>query len=192
MLAATLGIVPQALRFRVAKGGKPELDPALGHPDLQFNLSHTRGMVSCAMGSGHALGVDVETCEAERPLAEMAERFFAPPEVALVRAARPDGLASVFYRLWTLKEAYIKATGRGLAEPLDRFAFSLDPVSIGFLAGDDAPQDWQFAEFEPGLRHRLALAVRRPAAEPMQLDAGAAVLRDCLELADRHRWGPAG
>ena len=172
-------------RFRTAHGGKPEIDPALGQPDLRFSLSHTRGMVACAVGRSHDLGVDVEACDPSYPALEVAQRFFAPAEVALLGRLPPAQRNATFYRIWTLKEAYLKATGQGIVGPLDGFAFSLDPVSIEFaLPGSDQPAAWQFAELWTGPRYRLALAVRHPAAEPVRLDPAPASLADCLAHAD--------
>jgi len=176
MLSRHAPLAPAAWRFRAAPGGKPEIDPALGQPDLTFSLSHTRGMVACAVGRGHDLGVDVEDCDRTLPAVDIARRFFAPAEADLIASLPADEGAALFYRLWTLKEAYTKAIGLGLAAPLGGFAFRVDraPISIAFLApGTDNADDWQFAEFRPSPRHRLALAVRRGRVDPPAVDGRA-------------------
>jgi 4'-phosphopantetheinyl transferase len=165
-------IPPASWRFATPAGGKPAIHGPPGQQGLHFSLSHARGMVACAAGYGHDLGVDVEAIgAAARPL-ELARRFFAPEEAALIASLPPGPREVAFCRIWTLKEAYLKATGTGILAPLDGFAFSLDPVAIRFpAASDDRPDSWQFAEWAVGLAHRLALAVRRPAASPIMLDA---------------------
>jgi 4'-phosphopantetheinyl transferase len=174
MLSEQAEIAPEDWRFVVAKQGKPEIDPSFGRPDLRFSLSHTRGMVACAVGLGHDLGVDVEAERQTLPVLEMAHRHFSPAEAKLVASAPPAERNHVFYRLWTLKEAYVKATGEGIAAALDSFSFSLSPLSISFEQGKrDRPDAWQFAEIEPGPRQYLALAVRRPGADPIRLDHAA-------------------
>jgi 4'-phosphopantetheinyl transferase len=180
LLRATLsrmaGIGAADLRFRTAKSGKPALDPAQALPDLHFSLSHTRGLAACAVGRPHALGIDAEAWRAPAPI-ELAARYFAPAEARLVAEQAPAERPSTFYRLWTLKEAYLKATGHGLAAPLDSFALSLDPVAIA-VATPDSAAPWHFAEFRPGPAHSLALAVQSP--RPIPVDAAAVSLRDCL------------
>jgi 4'-phosphopantetheinyl transferase len=175
MLSKEVGIAPSDWRFQVASGGKPQIDPSLGYPDLRFSLSHTRGMAACAVGRTYALGVDVEALNpALRPL-EMAQRFFAAVEAELIGSLPAKQQLALFYRIWTLKEAYLKATGQGLNVPLDGFAFSFDPISISFPGiGSDQPDAWQFAEIQPGPEHTLAVAVRRDAAETIQVDPAAA------------------
>jgi 4'-phosphopantetheinyl transferase len=174
MLSRQAPVAPAAWRFRASPGGKPVIDPSLGQPDLTFSLSHARGMVACAVGHGCDLGVDVEDCERTLPFEGIARRFFAPAEADLIASLPPAEGGALFYRLWTLKEAYTKAIGLGIAAALAGFAFHLDrtPISITFAdpVADD-PGAWQFAEFRPGPRHRLALAVRHPRDEPLLLDA---------------------
>jgi 4'-phosphopantetheinyl transferase len=181
MLSRQAPVAPADWRFVAAAGGKPMLDPSLGQPHLTFSLSHTRGMVACAVGAECDLGVDAEHCERALPVVELAQRFFAPAEAGLIASLPPAQRDAIFYRLWTLKEAYTKAIGLGIAAPFGAFAFRLEPppVSIALLAGDAGEPDcWQFAEWQPAPRHRLALAVRCPAAIPHPLDAAAAAPND--------------
>ena len=174
MLSKEAGIAPGDWKFRAGPGGKPQIDSSAGHPDLRFSLSHTRGMVSVAVGRFHDLGVDVESWREAVPVLEIARRFFAPAEAELIAGLPLSEQNQAFYRLWTLKEAFVKATGQGIAAPIDGFAFSLDPVEIRFLPPERGhPDEWQFAEVRPGPGHRLALAVRRAASDPARLDLGA-------------------
>lgn len=185
LLGEALGLPPGAVRFQSTDGGKPQIDPSQNAPDLRFSLSHTRGMVACAFGRRDDLGIDVEFMAPGVPVITLARRFFCPCEAQLVAAAAEERQPAVFYRLWTLKEAFVKGTGQGLATPLDSFFFSLDPVSIGSAPEQsiwqaDALEAWSFAEFEPSPQHRLALASHRPAVAPRALDARA-VLFDELQ-----------
>ena len=181
MLSAQAEIAPHDWKFVASALGKPEIDPVLGRPDLRFSLSHTRGMVACAVGLEHDLGVDVEAGRDTLPVIEMAQRHFAPAEAGLIAEVPPAERNALFYRIWTLKEAYVKATGEGITARLDRFCFSLAPLAISFEpAARDQTDGWQFAEVQPRPQQYLALAVRRPASDPMQLDQAAVSADDCM------------
>jgi 4'-phosphopantetheinyl transferase len=157
-------------RFIVEKQGKPRIDPGDGVPELRFNLSHTRGFVACAICIGSEIGIDVETFATERANLDIAARHFSPSEVAILRSTTLDRQPVVFFRFWTLKEAFIKATGQGLSRALDSFSFSLDPVSITLPGGEaNEAVQWQFVEVRPTARHFLALAIHRPPCAPGSL-----------------------
>jgi len=144
------------------------VDAQAGAPPLQFNVSHTAGLVALAVARGPRVGLDVESVA--RPVLEaVPERHFAPDEVRALRALPAAHQPRVFFDYWTLKEAYIKARGMGLALPLDGFAFTLHdgaPPTIRFADGfDDLDGRWQFRQAWPTPTHRLALAVESPSAE---------------------------
>jgi 4'-phosphopantetheinyl transferase len=129
-------------------------------------------MAVCVIGWQHALGVDVEQVRGVESGMEIARRYFAPAESAWLARLDPSMRSPAFTRLWALKEAYVKGTGRGLEQPLDGFAFALDTAEIRFHAPatDDAAA-WRFFECCPEERYRIALAVRCPAAQCIDLDA---------------------
>jgi 4'-phosphopantetheinyl transferase len=150
-------------RFRANAHGRPSLD----HPEpaAHFNLSHTRGMVTLSLGRDPMVGVDVERLDRKvRPL-EVADRFFSPEEVASLRALPEARHRDRFLALWTLKEAYIKARGMGLALPLRAFTFSPDeaPPTVSFApALDDDATRWRFARADLDTGHRVAVAAKVP------------------------------
>jgi 4'-phosphopantetheinyl transferase len=165
MLSRYAQVAPGDWRFIANVHGRPEiLDRPSAVPDLRFNLSHTEGLIGCAVTIGREVGLDLE--HARRRLThDVAGRFFAPREVADLRALPVAEQPRVFFDYWTLKEAYIKARGFGLALPLGDFAFRLAPpapVEIAFEPTlDDDPATWQFTQAWPTPHHRMALAVRR-------------------------------
>jgi 4'-phosphopantetheinyl transferase len=174
MLSRYAAVAPADWRFIENVHGRPEIsDRSEGTPDLRFNISHTDGLIACAVTIGREVGVDVE--HIGRHLThDVAGRFFAPDEVTDLRRLPVEDQARVFFDYWTLKEAYIKARGFGLALPLGDFAFKLsppDPPAITFLpALDDDPSTWQFMQDWPTPEHRLGLAVRRDGADlPIRL-----------------------
>lgn len=158
-------LAPRQWRFEMNGHGRPEISnlPA-GAPVLRFNISHTNGLVAVAVAGDREVGVDVEWVN--RGLThDVAGRFFAPREVADLRALPAGDQPRVFFDYWTLKEAYIKARGLGLALPLQHFAFALTPPSPPSITFDEAlpddPGSWQFAQAWPTAEHRLGLAIRR-------------------------------
>jgi 4'-phosphopantetheinyl transferase len=169
-LASVGGLPPSDWRFIAGKHGKPGIDPTLAHPGLQFNLSHTRGFVGCAVSFGDMIGIDVEALSRKIADLDVAERFFSPAEVAILRGTVQDQQSDTFLRFWTLKEAFIKATGEGLSRALESFSFVFDPISIRFDPedGGEAAQ-WKFIQQRPTPRHLLALAIRHSPSRRLKL-----------------------
>jgi len=148
--------------FAMNQHGRPDVAEPAACRDLKFNLSHTNGLVCCAVTRANAIGVDVEdTDRTVDPLA-LAPSVFAPAEIDDVAAATGEGRYRRFFSYWTLKEAYIKARGMGLALPLDGFWFDLRGASPRIHFTEQCPdrsERWHFYQWTPTLRHRLALAV---------------------------------
>jgi 4'-phosphopantetheinyl transferase len=156
-------LLPKSWRFIYNDHGKPRLDPGLGAIPLCFSLSHTKGISVVGVTRGREIGVDVE--QAGRPVkaAELSRRFFSPEENAALEKLPPGRLQEQFPLYWTLKEAYIKALGRGLSHPLDSFSFRLTgkrPHRIDFSEEQtQAPDAWRFALIAPRPRSVVALCV---------------------------------
>ena len=166
MLSRYADVAPRDWPIAIDERGRPLLQSRpRGAPDLRFNLSHTPGLIACAMTIGREVGVDVEHIGREVLHPGIPERFFSAREVADLRALPPDQQSVVFFDYWTLKEAYIKARGLGLALPLGQFSFARHddrPPTISFAAElPDDPATWQFAQYWPTADHRMAVAVRR-------------------------------
>ncbi|MBU8536768.1 4'-phosphopantetheinyl transferase family protein [Falsiroseomonas tokyonensis] len=159
MLAEAGGLPAEDWTFDIGRHGKPEVAAAHGLPWLRFNLSHTRSLVACAVTAVDDLGLDVEDLARREAGPGLAERYFAPAEAALLSAMPPADRHAGFLRIWTLKEAYVKATGEGIGAGLDSFGFTLDPPRLAFAPGGVA--GWRFLQWQPTPRHILALALRR-------------------------------
>lgn len=159
-----LGISHQALRFQSDRFGRPSLDnPEALACGLDFNLSHTAGLVALAAACHTAVGVDVENASRQQPAMELASRFFSPDEVASLRTFGGDALNVEFYRHWTLKEAYLKAYGVGLSAPLDQFGFRLTAQRAEFYltpAAEHRADEWYFAQWRASADHLLAVCAR--------------------------------
>ncbi|EKK00561.1 4'-phosphopantetheinyl transferase [Rhodopirellula baltica SH28] len=124
-LIADTNTAPHQIQFRNLDHGKPivETPEQLRRP---FNIAHTKGLVICGIGAEAAdewLGVDIEGLDRKTDPG-LAQRYFAPEEIEqLDRVKNDDAKQALFLKIWTLKEAFIKAIGTGLNTPLDQFAF---------------------------------------------------------------------
>ena len=107
------------LSISIAEGGKPYL---INEPNVHFSLSHSAGWAVCAL-SDHPVGVDIERCEPGRR--DVAARFFHKDEVRYLISLLPSMRDDAFYKLWTLKESFVKSTGRGLDLPLRSFRIDI-------------------------------------------------------------------
>ncbi|PIE61844.1 MAG: phosphopantetheinyl transferase [Desulfobacterales bacterium] len=164
LLSEYTGSLAKAIQFKTNQHGKPfrVKESACGGPDIQFNLSHCKGAVLCGLCLGKDIGVDLENTDRWVNPA-MAARFFSSTETArIMNGASEDDRATAFLDTWTLKEAYIKAKGKGLSIPLDSFSFDrLYPtVEISFKNGADRPGDWQFFRWQPEPGKIASVAIR--------------------------------
>ncbi|WP_203076426.1 4'-phosphopantetheinyl transferase family protein [Falsiroseomonas ponticola] len=163
MLAEAGGLAPDTWRFVEGPAGKPEVAPKHGMPWLRFNISHTRNLVACAVARDDDVGLDVEDLTRREAGEGIAERFFAPSEAAMIAALPRAERHEAFLRIWTLKEAFVKATGEGIAMGLENFGFTLgEPPALAFAPASTGPVPaWRFLQFKPTATNILAVALRR-------------------------------
>lgn len=163
MLSRYTRIRPADLRFSKNQYGRPEIMADGNLPPVRFNLSHTDGLVVCAVVRKDDIGVDVEDMNRKGATVKIANRFFSPREVRDLNKLPEPGRRARFFDYWTLKEAYIKARGMGLSIPLDQFSFHVsenDRILVSFDPRlNDSPAQWRFWTFRPTDRHKSALAV---------------------------------
>jgi 4'-phosphopantetheinyl transferase len=152
-------VQPGQWQFQSSAEGRPSLAPPFDRTGLHFNIAHTEAVVAMAVCRHAGVGVDVE--KIDRASLAVAERYFSAAEAAELRALPSDAQPRRFMRLWTLKEAYLKAIGTGLAGGLGRMSFLFETAeSFRFERADDADAArWQFHQLEIGAEHVLALAV---------------------------------
>jgi 4'-phosphopantetheinyl transferase len=169
VLSAYAPILPKDWEFVRNKHGRPEIAGPKDAPRLRFNLSNTRGLIVCLVAKDRELGVDVEDIQRHGETVAIADRFFSPTEAAELTRQPVHRQRDRFFDYWTLKEAYIKARGMGLAIPLDHFSYHLenpDAIRISFQKElPDNPSRWQFSLMTLGGRHRIATAIERRPGE---------------------------
>lgn len=157
-------IAPQDWVFAANAYGKPSVaNTAALAQSLSFNVSHTQDLVLVGVTDGAALGVDVESTQRGAAL-NVAQAFFAPPEVADLAQLPAHLQSDRFFQYWTLKESYIKARGLGLSIGLDQFGFDLSqPGSVRLWVDprqSDTPKHWRFWQLRPSPQHWVAVCAR--------------------------------
>lgn len=164
-------LAPAEWRFVMNSHGKPAIANPIELP-LQFNLSHTLNRVGLAVTLGREIGVDVEKIKTVEQVRGLALRCFTEEENRYLFDGDKETVLWRFFKLWTLKEAYIKACGRGLSISLQALSFSpiADPLRLSFHEGHiDEPERWSFRVWQPSPDHLLSLAVQQPATEPLDV-----------------------
>lgn len=164
VLAASTGQSPERFDFIENRYGKPSLGTDVTGIPLHFNISHTSGITACALTLDREIGIDIEKRD-RRIEFDLADRYFAPAEAAHLRSCPPEERRSLFLDYWTLKEAYIKAVGKGLSIELGSFGFDLGPrINIYFTgpASNAAGTRWTFFQFSPVAGYKAAIAIPAP------------------------------
>lgn len=158
LVGRALGVDPTAWVWREGARGRPEIGATSS--SIGFNLAHSAGLVVCAVSERGPVGVDVEHRH-RRPIdARLIRRYCAPAEVADIESREPARQQDSFLRYWTLKEAYLKARGLGIAVHLADISFSLRPeICVAFrdsLAGTDTGWAFHLADLDGS--HFVAVA----------------------------------
>ncbi|MEE8436000.1 MAG: 4'-phosphopantetheinyl transferase superfamily protein, partial [bacterium] len=160
ILASYSGTIPELVQFSYGPQGKPYLSD---QSTLRFNVSHSGGMALVVAACGREVGVDIEQHYTARDLQPIAERFFSPREFEAIQMLPPLSREEAFFRVWTCKEAYLKAKGVGLSGSLDRFEVSVLPGQpaelLSVLDDPDEPGRWSMRNFCPSPNYSAALAV---------------------------------
>ncbi|MCG6135214.1 MAG: 4'-phosphopantetheinyl transferase superfamily protein [Nostoc sp. LLA-1] len=155
ILGSYLGIEPQQVKFDYQPRGKPVLAANLSNSGIAFNLSHSQGLALCAVNYHRSIGVDLECIRPMSDIENLAQRFFLPREYDLVRSLSGNQQQEIFFRYWTCKEAYLKATGEGLAQ-LEQIEVVLN---ISESAKLQTSEDWSLFELTPTKNYLAAVVV---------------------------------
>jgi 4'-phosphopantetheinyl transferase len=164
ILASYLATDPASLSFCYSKKEKPSLEPARAGSDVTFNVSHSGGIALFAFTRRREIGVDVERVRRDFDVEAIARRFFSAHEREQLAALPAEERVDAFFRCWTRKEAYIKATGDGLSLPLHQFDASLaagEPNALLTTRPDGSEAGrWLLREVPGGSGYIAALCVR--------------------------------
>jgi 4'-phosphopantetheinyl transferase len=131
LLGACISIPPAALDFKYGPKGKPALADSVISNRLEFNLAHSENLALVAIAQGVPVGVDLERIRFLPQQEDLVTRFFSKREMAQFKSLLENQKSPSFFRLWTRKEAWLKATGEGIAHLLGQ-------VEVSFLPGESA------------------------------------------------------
>lgn len=168
VLSRYLDVAPTQWRFENNRYGRPAISNlSNAECGLCFNISHTKGLIALGITRGRELGVDVENVRTREVSIDIADRFFARPEVDELASVPRERQQDRFFEYWTFKESYIKARGMGLSIPLGQFSFHYPHERAVNLAidpqlGDDAGR-WGFWQYRPTTEYLLAVCAERRA-----------------------------
>lgn len=165
LLGNYLQMPPAEVAFEYGPQGKPQLrDPAVSR--LCFNLAHSGDLALYAFAADRRVGVDVEWSREVVEAMSIARKYFTPEESKHLQAMSADRMAA-FFRLWTRKEAVIKAVGTGIATPLWEFDVSGAPSTGAIWQQVQVPSqprpEWLVCDLPSAEGYRAAIAVERPA-----------------------------
>ena len=176
VLASYLNRAADDVHLQRGEHGKPFLADA---PALQFNQSHSGGALLIAISRDQPIGVDLEISRRQRPVLDLASRYFAPSETTALAALTAELQPFAFLELWSCKEAVLKAIGQGIGFGLARLRFAVDSaghptqmIEIDASAGNAS--QWQILRLLPAAGHIGALAWRGP-SRPIRAFVGACV-----------------
>ncbi|MEB3220232.1 MAG: 4'-phosphopantetheinyl transferase superfamily protein [Nostocales cyanobacterium 94392] len=154
ILGRYLDVEPSKIQFGYEPRGKPFLDQSY-HTNLGFNLSHSQDFALYAVSLSDSIGVDLEWINSITDVLSLAKKFFSLSEFTKIKSATPHQQQQLFFRYWTCKEAYLKATGTGLKD-LHKVEISLTPEQPARL---NVPGEWSLVEIEPFVNCAAAIAI---------------------------------
>jgi 4'-phosphopantetheinyl transferase len=174
LLASCLDCTANEVEFDYGPHGKPALRRSIAVASkIEFSVSHSADQALIAIALDRPIGVDIEQIDPAVRILKLATRFFSPREAAeLINLPECDQLAG-FYRGWTSKESYLKATGSGLSFPLNKFSVSLNPHQPARLIEVfDQPAEldrWQILALDPIHNFAATVLYEATGAEPTTL-----------------------
>ena len=158
LLVAYLPVDAATPLFRYGDRGKPELAFDAG---LAFNVSHAEDTALYAIATGRDVGIDIEAAGRDVEIEGIARKVFSVSECAALGALSPSARRDAFFRIWTRKEAYIKALGAGFGYPTTSFTVSHCDDDDALVADDgdrDAPRRWRVIALDARPGYAAALA----------------------------------
>jgi 4'-phosphopantetheinyl transferase len=167
LLGGYLSSDPRTLRIDAATGQKPRIAEPAGAAPIEFNLTHTPGLLAWVFAIGRPVGVDAEQIDRMRSFDTLPAGYFSQAEAGRLAGTHGRERHRRLSEHWTLKEAFAKAIGSGLTVDVSRFSFDIQP-DLSCRCDDTGAVDvtsWEFRLLRPTADHTAAVcAAARPGA----------------------------
>jgi 4'-phosphopantetheinyl transferase len=150
---------PVNIIFGYSAEGKPFLANQTGRREITFNMSHSDDLAIYAVSCVREVGIDLERVESFDDSDGVARRFFSARELAAFQASGETGQTEVFFRLWTRKEAYLKARGLGLTQEGPGFDARLQRGQAAKMVDENGVQ-WRAEELLPAPGYVAAVVAK--------------------------------
>ena len=164
LLGNYLQLSPDNIKFEYGDHGKPRIAASVADTFLQFNVSHSEEYALYGFTHHHLIGVDLEYLREMKDAVKLAERFFSPREFELLAGIASEQQREVFFKLWTAKEAYLKAIGTGLTNSLASIDISFDqagnPKLLAIEADLGATANWFMYPCVPETNYVATVAIK--------------------------------
>ena len=165
ILSLYTGVAPADLTFEVGERGTPEL-AGQGERGIRFNDSESDGLAVYAVSQGRRVGVDIESVREVPDAERLVESYASNRERGFFGQMVPPERQASFLPWWTAKEAFVKALGEGLFQPLDSFSITLTdgraPRLLDERHGRAAENNWYLESLEPAPGYVACVAVEGP------------------------------
>jgi 4'-phosphopantetheinyl transferase len=163
IVGSYLKIEPRSVQFCYGKYGKPGLANNYNSGSIHFNLSHSAGFAIYGFLRKSEIGLDIERVRKIPEMEQIVEQFFSARENETFRALPRNQKKMAFFEFWTRKEAFIKATGKGMYEPLDKCNATLvagERAELIRIGGESiVDSQWFIQDLKPAPGFAAALAV---------------------------------
>lgn len=169
VLSQYADVPAQKWLFDIGAHGKPEINnPPI---PLSFNLSHNDDLIIMSVCLDKNIGCDTESLSRKISVKAIAQRYFSAIEFNALMALSPALQTPRFFEYWTLKEAFVKATGMGISQGLESFNFTIgeaktdqfnDNIQLNFSPSctEQDNQQWYSCLIYPDQKHCIALCVK--------------------------------
>ena len=173
----------QEIKFEYNSFGKPCIATSSNADDICFNLSHSGNLAVFSFVKNKNIGIDVEQVQEIPDMDGVVNLCFSEFEKEWFYRISPGQKKEIFYKIWTTKEAYIKAIGKGFSFSPNRINLELNSkneIIFKEIIGDDELKRWKLYSFnpEPGSISSVVVENNDYAIEHFNVDPRSAIYQD--------------